>query len=75
MVTKGVDMLISKMFEDHFPYPIKSEEIIIFITDGAVCQMAHRIIGEGWRMLVIRPNSYFFPAHDIPLPHLGNHSL
>jgi len=75
MLTKGIDILISKMFEPHFPYPIKSEELIVFISDGAVCQMAHRVIGEGWRMLILRPNAYFFPHLDIKLPQLGNHSL
>jgi hypothetical protein len=75
IVTKGIDVLISRMFEPHFPYQIKSEEMIVFITDGVVCQMAHRIIGDGWRMLVVRPNCYFFPSADIKIPHLGNHSL
>lgn len=75
MLTKGIDILISKMFEPHFPYPIESEEFIVFLSDGAVCQMAHRIIGKGWRMLLLRPNAYFFPHLDIKLPSLGNHSL
>jgi hypothetical protein len=75
MLTKGIDILISKMFEPHFPYPIVSEEIIVFLSDGAVCQMAHRVIGDGWRMLLIRPNAYFFPHLDIKIPKLGNHSL
>lgn len=75
VVTKGIDVLISKMFEDHFPYQIKSEELITFLSDGAVCQMAHRVIGEGWRMLLLRPNAYFFPHLSIDVPKLGNHSL
>ena len=73
-VTRGIDVLISKSFEDHFPYPVISEELIFYVKDGAVAQMAHRIIGTGWRMILVRPNSVIFPmARDItsPIEHGG----
>lgn len=75
IVTRGIDVLITKMFEPHFPYPAVSEDLIVFIADGVVCQMAHRIIGQGWRMIVLRPNAYLFPTINTPLPFAGNHVL
>lgn len=74
-VTRGIDMLITKMIEPHFPYQVVSEEVIVFIGDGSVCQMAHRVVGEGWRMVIIRPNAVLFPTLTTPLSVTGPHVL
>lgn len=63
-VTRGVDVLIGKSFEPHFPYPIVSQDLIFFINDGVVAQMVSRIIGTGWRVLLVRPNSVVFPIRN-----------
>jgi hypothetical protein len=60
-VTRGVDVFITKSFEDHFPYKPLSQDLIFFIKDGVVAQMVHRIIGDGWRAILTRPNSVIFP--------------
>ena len=72
MITKGIDVFVSNVF-DNFPYPVIKEEIIIFneitsTSKSAACHLAHRIIGEGWRMVLLRPNSVFFPTLSTPIP-------
>lgn len=74
MVTRGIDVVLNKLLEE-FPYPIINEEMVVFQDQAAACQIAHRIIAEGWRMVLIRPNAVFFPTLDIPLSLTGNHSL
>lgn len=75
IVTRGVDLAITKSFEAHFPYPVVKEELLFFLVDGAVCQMAHRVIGTGWRMLLVRPHSVTFPTRDIALTNIGHSGL
>lgn len=73
-VTRGVDVFITKSFEDHFPYKPVEQDLLFFIKDGVVAQMVHRIIGLGWRMILVRPNSVIFPIRkNIPqtLKHGG----
>lgn len=74
MMTRGLDVVIDKFLED-FPYPVVSEDIIIFQDQATACQMAHRIVAEGWRMVLVRPNAIFFPTLDIPIPFTGQYSL
>lgn len=74
IMTKGLDVLITKNLEE-FPYPIQSEEFIIFAYEGGAVQLAHRVIGDGWRMLVTRPNAVFFPENTLSLPLQGPHVL
>lgn len=74
-VTRGIDMLITKGFEPHWPYQVQKEEILLFLKDGATCQMAHRIIGDGWRMLLVRPNSVMFPVKGVNLQTIGHNGL
>lgn len=74
MVTRGIDVILNKLLEE-FPYPIIKEEMIVFQDQAAACQIAHRIIAEGWRMVLLRPNAVFFPTLDIPLSLTGKHSL
>lgn len=73
-VTKGFDVLITKAFEN-IPYPVEHAEIIAFRTDGVACQLAHRLIGKGWRMIVLRPNAFLFPVSTTPLNLTGTHEL
>lgn len=74
-VTRGLDLLITKGFVEQFPYPVLKEEIIFFVDSGCTVQMAHRVIGEGWRMVLLRPNAVFFPAANGPIPDSGHHEL
>ena len=69
-VTRGIDVLLSKSLEE-FPYPILSEEIIITQDDGCAARMAHRIIGQGWRIVTLRPNAILFPTVKTKLPDTG----
>lgn len=64
MVTRGIDLIITKQFTN-FPYPVEKEELILFLDGDSVCQMAHRVIGQGWRMVLIRPNFVLFPTKEI----------
>jgi len=73
-VTKGFDVLMTKQFEN-IPYPVERAEMIAFCPDGAACQLAHRLIGQGWRMVVLRPNAFLFPALSVPLTSTGTHVL
>ena len=75
MITRGFDVLISKMFPDHFPYKVNKEELIFTLIDRAACQMLHRVSGEGWSMLLVRPNFIFFPTVETSLPTSGPHVL
>ena len=72
--TRGIDLIQDKFIED-LPYPIEKEELIFFSLEGAVCHVAHRLVCEGWRMLLLRPNTVFFPASDIPLRLKGQNAL
>lgn len=63
-ITRGVDVFITKSFEDHFPHKPVNQDLIFFIRDGAVVQMVHRIIGDGWRAILTRPNSVIFPVRS-----------
>ena len=74
MVTRGIDVVLNKFLEE-IPYPILSEEMIVFQDQSISCQIAHRIIAEGWRMILLRPNAIFFPTHKVAIPNRGNHSL
>lgn len=74
VITKGIDVLITKNLEE-FPYPLQNEEFIIFQHEGGACQWAHRVIGDGWHMLIARPNAIFFPHHTVTLPNQGPHVL
>lgn len=74
MVTRGLDVIIDKGLDD-LPYPVVSQDMIVFQDQGVACKMAHRLVGEGWRMVLVRPNCIFFPTLTTPLPFLGNHSL
>lgn len=60
-ITKGTGVLVSKALAT-IPYPAISEEMIAFLKNGATCQVVHRITGEGWRMLTVRPNAHFLPT-------------
>lgn len=72
--TRGIDMFISKDVTE-FPYPVLKEEMILFIDSGIACQLAHRITGEGWRALILRPNSIFIPNLRTKIPDLQRHDL
>lgn len=74
MVTKGLDVITDKFLEE-FPYPILREEVIVFTNQSSACQIAHRIIADGWRMVLIRPNAVYFPTLKTPLPDTGQYSL
>ena len=74
MVTKGIDVLCGKITEE-FPYPILHQDLIIFQDQAAACQMAHRVTGEGWRMVLLRPSAVFFPTPNILLRATGYHNL
>ena len=74
LVTRGLDVILNKFIAD-IPYPIEREEILIFQDDSSCCQMAHRIIAQGWRMVLLRPHAYIFPALQTILPTTGTHTL
>ena len=61
-ITKGIDVVMTSMIKEDFPYPIVSEEFIFFPLEGDTYQMAHRVIGTGWRALLVQPNAVHFPA-------------
>jgi hypothetical protein len=74
MVTKGLDVIVDKPLVE-FPYPVIKEELIVFQNESVSCQIAHRIIAEGWRMVLLRPNAVFFPTLSTPISSIGQHSL
>jgi hypothetical protein len=74
MVTRGLDVVVNKFLLD-IPFPILKEEIVVFQNESASCQIAHRIISEGWRMILVRPNAVLFPSLGTTLPVVGHHSL
>jgi hypothetical protein len=75
MATKGLDV-ITDSFLNEFPYPIVSEDLIVFNDHASVAvKIAHRIIAEGWRMVLLRPNAVYFPTLSTVIPLNGNHSL
>lgn len=73
-VSRGIDVLIDKGLED-LPNPSTSEELIIFRDNGAACHIVHRIIGEGWRMILLRPNSVLFPSLSTDIRNVGHLEL
>jgi hypothetical protein len=75
MVTKGLDVIITKGMTGDFPYPITDEQMILFHDKGAACHLVHRVVADGWRMLVTRPNAVYFPTPDTPLDLTGTHQL
>ena len=64
MITKGIDVIMSKSLED-LPYKVLSEEIIFFKESGSAHKMLHRIRAEGWNMIVLRPNAVYIPPRKI----------
>lgn len=74
MVTRGLDVILDKFLED-LPYPVLKEEVIVFQDQSTAVQIAHRILAQGWQMILLRPNAMFFPTVDTVIPLNGNHSL
>ena len=74
--TKGLDVITGKAVVE-FPYPVAQEELIIFKTDrhSTACQVAHRVVADGWRMVLLRPNAILFPTADKPIYSTGPHVL
>lgn len=72
---KGVDLIVDTHVAK-LDYPILNQEIIVFRNtfEGRLeeaCQLVHRIEAEGWRMILLRPNSVIFPKSPKPLEVKG----
>ena len=74
MANKGLDVAIGKGLDD-FPYPLLKQELIVFQNQSISCQIAHRFIGDGWRMIVIRPNAVYFPTVNMIIDTMKDHKL
>jgi hypothetical protein len=75
MMTKGLDIAMTKCVRDDFPYPVVDEEIIVWHDGGSACQLVHRVVAQGWRMITVRPNAIHVPTPQTPLHLTGNHQL
>lgn len=64
-ITKGTSAIMDKSMEDNFPYPIQKAEMIFFGSSGQACHIAHRVVAQGWRMIVLRPNMVFVPPLSV----------
>lgn len=73
-VVRGQDVLLDKFLLE-FPYPVLQEDCIVLPIDGVTCQCVHRIIADGWRMVVVRPYHAFFPTFQTILPTIGHPGL
>ena len=60
MLTRGVDMIGTRQFDD-FPFPLVKEELVVVPQDQHICRVIHRVEGEGWRMIIHRPSNVIFP--------------
>jgi hypothetical protein len=74
MANKGLDVALGKGL-DEFPYPLLKQELIVFQDQSVSCQIAHRMIGEGWRMVLLRPNAVYFPTMKTSIVPLKDHLL
>lgn len=74
MANKGLDIGMSKGL-DEFPYPLLKEELIVFTNQSTSCQIAHRMIGDGWRMILLRPNAVYFPTLKVAIDSMKDHKL
>lgn len=59
VMTKGIDVIMTKFFGT-LPNPEIKSEILVVPIDTATFQLIHRVEGAGWSMLLVRPNSVLF---------------
>ena len=71
---RGLDVLIDKGL-DKLPYPLLREEILVVPVGPGSVYTAHRLIGQGWRMIIVRPFAVLFSLPTTFIPITGSHSL
>jgi hypothetical protein len=55
---RGLDVVTTPFFRKLHEYPITEELLIVELSRGCF-QAAHRVIGDGWRILIVRPYMKF----------------
>jgi hypothetical protein len=57
-LTRGVDTIYTKDMEK-LPHPVIREELLVVHDSGSAYRLLHRVIGEGWSMVLLRPNAVY----------------